>query len=316
MFLPGQTVLVCVSGGPDSVCLLESLVRLRRLFRVRLEIFHLDHRLRDGSAADAGYVRRLAARHRVPFHLAVAHGAPSRGESVEAWARSQRMHASGRVAHETGAERIAEGHTLDDQAETLLIALVRGGGLEALGGIAPVLGREVQPMIDVTRVEVEAACRSLGLRPRQDPTNADRRLLRNAIRLDGLPSLERATGRELVRTVARTADLIRRDERELTRQAAAAFDEVAEDTVDGWDLDAAALVTLPRAISSRVVRTTLYRLGIQPTEETIGGVLDLAAGRPTRTRSLAGGARAERGKVYVHLSPEPSPRTRDGGDET
>jgi tRNA(Ile)-lysidine synthase len=316
MFLPGQTVLVCVSGGPDSVCLLESLVRLRRLFRVRLEIFHLDHRLRDGSAADAGYVRRLAARHRVPFHLAVAHGAPPRGESVEAWARSQRMHASGRVAHETGAERIAEGHTLDDQAETLLIALVRGGGLEALGGIAPVLGREVQPMIDVMRVEVEAACRSLGLRPRRDPTNADRRLLRNAIRLDGLPSLERATGRELVRTVARTADLIRRDERELTRQAAAAFDEVAEDTVDGWDLDAAALVTLPRAISSRVVRTTLYRLGIQPTEETIGGVLDLAAGRPTRTRSLAGGARVERGKVYVHLSPEPSPRTRDGGNET
>ena len=87
--------------------------------------------------------------------------------------------------------------------------------------------------------------------------NADRRLLRNAIRLDGLPSLERATGRELIRTVARTADLIRRDEHELTRQAATAFDHVAEDSADGWDLDAAALATLPRAISSRVVRATL-----------------------------------------------------------
>jgi tRNA(Ile)-lysidine synthase len=315
MFLPGHTVLVCVSGGPDSVCLLESLVRLRRLFRVRLEVFHLDHRLRDGSAADAAYVRNLAARHRLPFHLGLASGAPLRGESVEAWARAQRMQASVDVAREAGAERIAEGHTLDDQAETLLIALVRGGGLEALGGIEPVLGREVQPMIDVTRTEVEAACRSLGLRPRRDPTNADRRLLRNAIRLDGLPSLERATGRELVRTVARTADLIRRDEHELSRQASSAFDDVAEDSPGGCDLHAAALVTLPQAISSRVVRAAFYRLGALPTEEGIEAVLDLAAGRPGRRRELAG-ARAERGKVYVHLSPESSPRTRDEGDET
>ena len=86
MFLPGRTVLVCVSGGPDSVCLLESLVRLRRLFRIRLEVFHLDHRLRADSAADAGYVRRLATRHRLPLHLAVADGSPSKGESIEAWA--------------------------------------------------------------------------------------------------------------------------------------------------------------------------------------------------------------------------------------
>ena len=74
---PGELVLVCVSGGPDSVCLLESLVRLRRLFRVRLEVFHFDHRLRAGSEADAAYVRRLAARLGLPFHLRVAGDAPA-----------------------------------------------------------------------------------------------------------------------------------------------------------------------------------------------------------------------------------------------
>ncbi len=316
MFLPGRTVLVCVSGGPDSVCLLESLVRLRRLFRITLEVFHLDHRLRADSAADAGYVNRLAARHRLPVHFAVADGAPSKGESVEAWARAQRMRAAGQAAREAGAERIAEGHTLDDQAETLLLALVRGGGLDALAGIAPVLGRKVQPLIDVTRKDVETACRSLGLRPRRDPTNEDRGLLRNAIRLEGLPALERATGRELGGTLARAADLIRRDERELTRQAQVAFDEVTEESAAGWDLDAAGLATLPRAISGRVVRATLYRLGTVPTEEAIGGVIDLASGRPGRARDLPRGAKARRGKVYVHLSPEPSPTSRDGGEET
>lgn len=316
MFLPGQTVLVCVSGGPDSVCLLESLVRLRRLFRIRLDVFHLDHRLRADSGADAGYVRRLAARHRLPLHLAVADGSPSKGGSIEAWARAQRMRAASQAAREAGAERIAEGHTLNDQAETLLLALVRGGGLEALGGIAPVLGREVQPLIDVTRKDVEAACRSVGLRPRRDPMNEDRRLLRNAIRLEGLPALERATGRELAGTLARAADLIRRDERELMRLAQTAFEEVTEETADGWDLAADGLATLPRAISGRVVRATLYRLGAVPTEEGIAGVIDLASGPPGRARDLPAGAKARRGNVYVHLLLEPSPRSRDGGDET
>jgi tRNA(Ile)-lysidine synthase len=301
MFLPGQTVLVCVSGGPDSVCLLECMVRLRRLFHVSLEVFHLDHGLRAGSRDDAAYVKRLAERNHLEFHLQVAEGSPAKGESVEAWAREQRIRAVGEVLRATGASRIAEGHTLDDQAETLLIALIRGGGLEAMAGIAPVMGNEVQPLIDVTRVEVEAAVRSLGLRPRIDPTNKDTALLRNALRLKGLPALERATGRELSGSLARTADLLRRDERELSRQASSAFDDVATEDPQGWELDATALVTLPRALSSRVVRSALYRLGVLPTEDSIAAVLDLAAGRPGRRRDLHDGAKAVRDKTSVRL---------------
>ena len=303
MFLPGQTVIVCVSGGPDSVCLLESLVRLRRLFGISLEVFHLDHRLRAGSREDAAYVKRQAERHRLAFHLRVAEGSPSKGESVEAWARQQRMGGVGEVLGQTGASRIAEGHTLDDQAETLLIALVRGGGLEAMAGIAPVLGNEVQPLIGVTRVEVEAAVRSLGLRPRRDPTNQDTSLLRNALRLKGLPGLERATGRELSRSMARTADLLRRDERELSRQASAAFEGVATEGPGGWDLDTTSLTTLPQALSTRVVRSALYRLGALPTEDAIAAVLDLAEGRPGRRRDLHDGIKAMRDKTVVRLMP-------------
>ena len=137
MFAKGDTVLVSVSGGPDSVCLLYSLWHLRRLFAIRLEVFHFDHRLRADSAKDGEYVGRLADRLRSPFHLRTAVDAPPKGGSVEAWATVARMNAANEVRKAIGARTIAEGHTLDDQVETVLMNLIRGGGLEAVGGIWP-----------------------------------------------------------------------------------------------------------------------------------------------------------------------------------
>ncbi len=209
MVAAGDTVLVACSGGPDSTCLLYALHHLRRLLEIELAVFHFDHRLRPGSPKDGEYVRRLAERLELPFHLRIAEDAPSKGESVESWARTVRSLAGERVADAIGARRLAEGHTLDDQAETVLMALLRGADLHGLVGIRPVLGAQVQPLLDVTREEVEAFCRSLGLRPRLDPTNRDTRRLRNALRLRGIPALERATGREIRRPIARSADLLR-----------------------------------------------------------------------------------------------------------
>ena len=306
MFLPNQVVMVSVSGGPDSVCLLESLVRLRRLLKVRLEVFHFDHRLRRDSALDARYVERVAARHALPFHLRAAPSAPAKGESVEAWARDRRLFAIAEVMRETGAARIAIGHTMDDQAETVLIGLVTGSGIRGLGGIAPVTGTWVNPLIDVSRDEVVAFCRALHLRPRVDPTNADTRFLRNAIRLRGLPALERATGRSLRDPLVRTAAGLREDAEELMRQAAAVSGDVAEETADGVDLRAVRLLDLPRAIAGRVVANAVYACGVPCARSDVLAVLDLAAGRPGRRRDLSSGLKARRGREYVHVS-RPSP---------
>src|SRR5713226_7551466 len=139
---------------------------MRNLFKIRLEVFHFDHRLRESSAADAAYVKRFTQRHTLPLHLRVAGSAPGKGESVEAWAREQRIFAIAEVTRETGAAKTALGHTMDDQAETVLIGLITGSGIRGLGGIAPVVGAWVNPLIDVTREDVEAFCRSLHLRPR------------------------------------------------------------------------------------------------------------------------------------------------------
>lgn len=302
MFLPGQTVLVAVSGGPDSVCLLESLVRLRRLLGIRLEVFHLDHRLRPDSATDAAYVARAARRHRLPIHLRVAGGAPGAGESVEAWARERRLVEMGAVAREIGAARVAIGHTADDQAETVLLALVTGSGIRGLGGIAPVAGPWVNPLIDVAREDVEAFVRALHLRPRIDPSNRDTRFLRNAIRLRGLPALERAVGRSLREPFVRTAAGLRADADELMRQTSAVLGDVVVDTPAGVDLHAVALLDQPRAIAGRIVASAVYACGVPCDRADVLAVLDLAAGRPGRRRDLSSGLKARREREYVRLS--------------
>jgi len=310
MFLPGQTVLVAVSGGPDSVCLLYSLHHLRRLFRIRLEVFHYDHRLRRDSNDDARYVERLAARLNVPFHLIVAEDRPPRGASKEDWAHRRRRIAAVYLARDLDAAKIATAHTQDDQAESVLMAALLGNGLDGLSGIDAHVGPYVRPLIDVGRDDVEAFCASLHLRPRVDPTNRDPRYaLRNALRLRGLPALERSTARRVRPSLARTATLLREDKKELNRQAVAASSDVVDETPDGLRLDAARLLTLPRAISSRVARMAIVRAGGSPSHEMVDAVLDLAEGRPGRRRDLAG-LNAIRRKEYVSLS-RSSPESRD-----
>ena len=318
MLRAGDNVLAACSGGPDSVCLLYSLCFLRRLFKVRLAVFHFDHRLRGDSAMDAEYVRRLAERLRIPFHLGVAGSKPRKGESVEAWASVARARAATEVQKEIDAGIIAEGHTLDDQAETVLLNLIRGGGLDAITGIWPSIGdrpylRTVQPLIDVEREEVEAFCRALHLRPRRDPTNLETRYMRNALRLKGIPELERATGRAIKRPIARSADLLRADREELFLQAAHARDEIVHGRWSWRDMtfDAGALRSLPRPIASRALRFAIYQVAADEwtapwTKDAIDAVLDLAAGRSGRRRDLPNGLKAVREKGYVHLT-RPSP---------
>ena len=320
MFRPGDVVLVCVSGGPDSVCLLYSLWYLRRLFRIRLEVFHFDHRLRPGAAKEGAYVARLAERLRVPFHLRSADDAPAKGVSVEAWATAARTNAANDVRRAIGAPTLAEGHTLDDQAETVLMNLIRGGGLEAVGGIWPGGTRHgrsapAQPLLDVERAEVEAFCRALHLRPRVDPTNRDTRQLRNAVRLRVIPAIERATGREVKRPIARSADLLREDRWELDASALRAFERIVSGPPDEPRFDVAGLLTLPKPLATRVVRLALYRtMGSEDaapwTREAVRSILDLARGRPGRRRDLPNGSTARREREYVSLS-RTSPEGRE-----
>lgn len=322
MFEPGDLVLVACSGGPDSMCLLHALHRLRRLLRIRLAVFHFDHRLRADSASDARYVARQADRLGVPFHLRRADDAPRVGQSPEAWARLARYSALHSAAADAGATRAALGHTLDDQAETVLLGLLRGGGLEAAGGM-PVVGSlpplgfpACRPLIEVSREETESFCRSLGLRPRRDPMNTDRRYLRARIRHDVLPLLEQRVDRGVRTTLARTAEHVRADAEYLESLASGAAREVTVVGDEEVSLDAEALTRLPEPIAARVVRQALRVAaaagGEWPSDVTaahVRSVSDLAGRRGTGSVDLPGGLLAARTKGYVRIS-RASPESR------
>jgi tRNA(Ile)-lysidine synthase len=303
MFAPGSRVLVAVSGGPDSVCLLHSLVRLRRLLKIDPVCFHFDHRLREGSEADAAYVRGQAKRLGVPFVLRRATSGPARGESVEAWARTARYRALTFALEELGGGVAAVGHTADDQAETLLLALLRGGGLEAVSAMKPVSGPVVRPLLETTREETEAFCRALGLRPRRDPMNEDPGFMRVAVRTRVIPQLERSLGRNLRATLARTAALLRRDAELLDQLAGAARLEVMAEEGPGVALlRAEPLGGLASPIAGRIVRRALLDLGALPEAGHVDAVVALASARPGRSIRLPGGLIARREREYVRVS--------------
>lgn len=305
MFGPGDRVLLGVSGGPDSVCLLYSLWHLRRLFKIELEVFHFDHRLRPDSAKDGDYVRRLADRLGLAFHLRAAEGAPGKGDSVESWARGRRNVAALDLAEELEAARIATGHTQDDQAETVLAWALMGD----LRAIAPRVDRWVRPLIQVPRSEVDDFCGALRLRPRIDSTNRDPKILRNALRLKAIPAIERATRRSVREPLARTGELINEQQGELTHQMYELWPSVFEETEDGARLRAESLVSAPRVIALRLVRQAIFRCGHPSTHADAEAVLDLARGRPGRKRDLPSGLKARREREYVSVS-RSSPESR------
>lgn len=304
---PGDLVVVAVSGGPDSVCLLYSLWYLRRLLKIGLVAFHFDHRLRLGSASEAAYVRAICARLRVPLHERVAEGGPGKGESVEAWATAARMSAANDLRGELGGASLAEGHTLDDQAETVLLNLVRGTGLEGIVGILPGDRNStiVQPLLDVTRDEVEAFCRALHLRPRRDPMNDDRRFLRAVVRHDVLPMLEEVSGRGVKSAIARTAENLRSDRDELYASGLRAYGRIVDEADDGVvRFDAGELGGLPASLAARVVRLAVSNAlstdwAAPWSKPAIEAVLDLAEGRPGRRRDLPDGRVARRDRTHV-----------------
>jgi tRNA(Ile)-lysidine synthase len=303
MFDPGSRVVVAVSGGPDSVCLLYSLVRLQRLLRIDPVCFHFDHRLRKGSEEDASYVRGQARRLGVPFVLRRASAKPSRGESVEAWARTVRYQALTNVLEDLGGGVAAVGHTADDQAETVLMALLRGGGLEAISGMKPVSDDLVRPLLETTREETEAFCRSLRLRPRRDPMNEDPSFMRVGIRSRVVPQLERALGRNLRSTLVRTAALLRQDAEFLDQLAAAARPDVVAKSEPGTTLlRRDRLGTLAPPIAGRIVRRAMLDLGALPEAGHVEAVIGLATAPPGRSIRLPGGLLARREREYVRLS--------------
>jgi tRNA(Ile)-lysidine synthase len=236
MFTAGDTVVVAVSGGPDSVALAHALRDLQEELGLSLHIAHLNHGIRGTEAdEDADFVRRLADELDLPVTIEKADVPAVRKLlklSVEEAARKVRYEFLDSVADDLGAARIVTAHTADDQAETVLMNLIRGAGPDGLAGIPFVRGRYVRPLLSVTRDEVMLYSEENHLQSRTDSTNLSDEYRRNRVRLELIPLLEVGYNPGVKDTLAATAEIMRAESEYMAERAAEAFAAVAEQSTD------------------------------------------------------------------------------------
>ncbi|RPF27377.1 tRNA lysidine(34) synthetase TilS [Georgenia muralis] len=274
---PGARVLVACSGGADSLALAAATAFVAAREGWQAGAVVVDHKLAPGSGEVAA---RAAAQCRdlgldpVLVRAVDVRGGPggTGAGGPEAAARSARYDALAEAATAVGAAAVLLGHTLDDQAETVLLRLARGSGIRSLAAMAPVRGLLRRPFLGLRREQTEAVCRAAGLEPARDPGNAadgpwraadGSALRRAAVRERALPALVAALGPGVVPALARTAEQLRRDGDLLDAQAGALLDGAVVAAAP-LTLDAATLAAAHPALRSRALRTAALRAGAPP----------------------------------------------------
>ena len=246
-------VLVALSGGPDSLALAAAAAFEAPRAGLRAGAVIVDHALQEGSAD----VAATAARQATDLGLdpvIVRRVTVDGAGGPEAAARSARYAALQQTAHETGASTVLLGHTLDDQAETVLLGLARGSGATSLQGMAPRTGLYARPLLGIRRSQTERYCDDAGLDPWTDPQNADAAFARVRVRTSVLPLLERELGPGIADALARTADQLREDGEALDHFAEEIAEELADIAEAGISLPVRALEANPPALRQRLIR--------------------------------------------------------------
>lgn len=270
---PGDRVICAVSGGADSVALLFAMYLLRERLDITLEAAHFNHRLRgEESDADEAFVKELCGRYDIPLHLGSGRILPGK-KGLEAAAREARY-----AFLRSLPGKIATAHTADDNAETVLLHLVRGTGLKGLGGISPMNGNVIRPMLTVTRREVEAFLSEYALPHREDSTNTTDLFLRNRIRRNVMPLLLQENP-SLAENLSDMALGLREDEDYLSRMAG--------ETLPG----VAALREMHPALRARALERFLKENGVSEPEKRHIALLEqlVFSDKPSARADLPGG---------------------------
>jgi len=274
----GTPVVVACSGGADSVALLALAVD-GALAPVAV---HVDHALRPDSGDEPPVVEGIAEQLGAPFRSVRAAVTP--GPNLEARARAARYDALELARVDVGAAVVLVGHTADDQAETVLLNVLRGSAAAGLSGMAPRHGHVVRPLLGYRREQTRALCAAVRVRVLADPMNEDRAFRRVAIRHDVLPLLSALAGRDLVPVLARQADILRAESEYLDALAARAWPDADLPSVR-------ALLALPLPLARRAIRQWVG--APPPSSLEVERVLAVAAGE-TRATQLAGGRAVRR----------------------
>ena len=278
----GDVVLAAVSGGADSMCMLQVLLELSEDLDLSVSAAHYHHGLRGAEAdRDAAFVQEWCRNAGIPFQMekgdvaAVAHAC---GRGIEETARKMRYDFLNRTADSLGGALIATAHNADDNAETLLLHLVRGSGLQGLTGIAPRRGNLIRPLITCTRAEIEDYNSRHSIPHVEDSTNRDQSYSRNYLRVQVMPLLKELNP-GLAQSLSRTSEALRKDNDCLNAQAEKIL-ESAEHSENRISIPVSALTSLPEALAPRAVQILFQQLRPEEILSSVHrrAVLDLAEG--------------------------------------
>ena len=289
LIAPGDTVICAVSGGADSVAMLFVLYLLREKLGITLEAAHFNHNLRgEESLRDETFVRELCARYEIPLHVASGEIHPGK-KGLEAAARDARY-----AFLESLPGKIATAHTADDNAETILMHLVRGTGLKGLGGIAPQRGKLIRPMLGITRREVEDFLAEWHLPHVEDSTNETDAFLRNRLRHHVMPLLA-AENPRIAENLSQMALRLREDEACLSQLSR--YETLPE---------VETLRTLPSAVRSRMLERFLKENGVREPEDVHIAQAEalVFSDSPSASAAFPGGVTLSR--QYGHLTANPT----------
>ena len=296
----GDTVLVAVSGGADSLALSYALSVEAEKLAITVFGVTVDHQLQPTSSEQAEKVVEQLSK--LGIKCVIKKVTVDIKEGLEASARKARYEAINEVVKQENATAVFLGHTKDDQAETVLLGLARGSGTRSLSGMAHHNGIYVRPLLEITRNQSEDFCKEVGLDFWNDPHNQDSQFARVRVRTEALPVLEKTIGPGISDALARSAHLLRDDADALDHWA-----KREEIHLDLQDLDCAHLETLPRAIRTRILRAAIYAAGAPAgsvSAEHVSAVEALiSAWSGQGALNLPGGVKVERISGRLSLSP-------------
>ena len=319
MINANEKIIVGVSGGADSLCLLFVLQEYRKKIPFTLLAVHVEHGIRgEESLADAAYVEQICRENGIWFTCIscdVPHLADEQKISLEEAARLARYQAFEKVRREQQADKIAVAHYQNDQAETVLFRLARGTGIDGAGGIRPVNGCIIRPLLASSRKEIEAYLQEKNICWREDASNADTEYTRNCLRHHVLPVLEREVNEKTVAHLASLAEEMQQAQAYMERQVQKQAEQyMGQSALGQWSLDIRALEQAEPIIQSYLLREILRRAGCSMRDVSrvhIEAVRALAKGQSGRMTVLPGGfqVRREFGKLIFVIGDEKMKRS-------
>jgi tRNA(Ile)-lysidine synthase len=300
MFSHGDRVGVAVSGGRDSVCLLDMLARLAPRWKWTLAVLHVNHRLRPESEEEEAFVRSLASRYACEF---LADRPELAGGNLEEAAREARL----RFFGSAGCSRVATGHTRDDQAETVLFRILRGAGCTGLAGIRPVTDLLARPLLGISRAEVAAWVAENALEFREDSSNSESKFARNRIRHELLPQLEREWNPRLTEILAGIATVAALEDNFLDCQLPHVATQTDGSVVLHWD----AIHALDPALRPRLIRKSIRMVKGDLTRIDLAHVVKALDLRPGHDRTILPGVDVFRSFDWLRFSAYPGVADED-----